>query len=251
MAIDDDDDEDEVDGDADVDAPDVVALDRGLPEDLDRRELCPVHGWVGRRAFRRDLHHTCVLGDVDQAPIDEKVNKLAAAPSGEAMPRVQVVGNGRRRIRNPALRRARTIARKHLTHNYMEAEAQKLESFMSSPEYAAIVATRPKTRGDCKGGSRPCPWVACSEHLYLDVNPTTGTIKFNFPDHELEDLRATCALDVADEGVHTLEQVGEFMNLTRERVRQVEVRGTLALRGRRELDPSCDETEPSDPDDDD
>lgn len=232
----DDDDEDEIDEDAN--GVDEVARDRGLPEELDRRELCPVHGWVGRRAFRRDLHHTCVLGDVESSVVE--VAKLGA-PKRDDLPRVQVVGNGRRRIRNPALRRARTIARKHLTHGYMEAEAQKLDNFMSSPEYAAVVATRPKTRGDCQDGPRPCPWVACSAHLYLDVNPTTGTIKFNFPDHELDGLRSTCSLDVADEGTHTLEQVGEFMNLTRERVRQVEVRGLHALKSVGRLDPKRDD----------
>lgn len=225
MGPDDDDDEDETDGAADV----GVVRRRDDVEDLDRRELCPVHGWVGRRAFRRDLHHTCVLGDVAQAV--EVVTRGRSLGSDD-LPRVQVVGNGRRRIRNPALRRARTMARKHLTHGYMEAEAHKLDHFMSSTEYAKIVAARPKTRADCKDGPRPCPWVACSQHLYLDVNPTTGTIKFNFPDHGLDDLRATCSLDVADEGGHTLEQVGEYMNLTRERVRQLEVRGFHTLKER-------------------
>ncbi len=34
-------------------------------------------------------------------------------------------------------------------------------------------------------------------------------------------MRETCALDVADTGEHTLEEVGDLMNLTRERTRQV------------------------------
>lgn len=225
----DDEDDEEVDVDVETDGADgLPALPRDQDQDLDRRELCPVHGWVGRRAFRRDNHHTCALGDVVEPVAVDKDRGL----DRDKGPRVQI-GNGksRRRIRNPALRRARTVARKHLTHVYMEAEAHKLESFMSSREYAEIVAGRPKTRGDCKDGPRPCPWLSCTQHLYLDVNPATGTIKFNFPDHDLDDLRATCALDVADDGTHTLEQVGEYTNLTRERVRQVEVRGLFALRG--------------------
>jgi len=32
----------------------------------------------------------------------------------------------------------------------------------------------------------------------------------------------TCALDVADRGEHTLEEVGGFLNVTRERARQIE-----------------------------
>jgi len=70
---------------------------------------------------------------------------------------------------------------------------------------------------------RPCPYVACKYHLYLDVSPRTGAIKFNFPDLEPEQLTETCALDVADRGGHTCEQVGDLLNITRERIRQIEV----------------------------
>ena len=36
----------------------------------------------------------------------------------------------------------------------------------------------------CQQDHRPCPWVACKHHLYLDVNPETGSIKMNFPDKD-------------------------------------------------------------------
>jgi hypothetical protein len=72
--------------------------------------------------------------------------------------------------------------------------------------------------------------VACKFHLYLDVNPETGSIKINFPDLEPWDLPHTCSLDIAERGGITLEEVGEIMNLTRERIRQVEVRGLLKLK---------------------
>lgn len=91
-------------------------------------------------------------------------------------------------------------------------------------------ADRPQTRADCGSGPRPCPWVSCKHHLFLDVNPETGSIKLNFPDKELTEMRETCALDVADRGGITLEEVGAILNLTRERIRQVEVRGLLKLR---------------------
>lgn len=81
---------------------------------------------------------------------------------------------------------------------------------------------RPMTREDCKFGARPCLYVACRFHLYLDVNPRTGSIKFNFPGMEVHELEETCALDVADRGGITLEEVGRLLNLTRERVRQLE-----------------------------
>jgi len=41
---------------------------------------------------------------------------------------------------------------------------------------------RPRTRADCKDAPRPCPFVSCKHHLYLDVSPRTGAIKMNFPD---------------------------------------------------------------------
>lgn len=82
---------------------------------------------------------------------------------------------------------------------------------------------RPRTRSDCCSGQRPCPWVSCRYHLYLDVNPDTGSIKFNFPDKELWELSETCALDLAESGELTFEEVGNLMNLTRERIRQMTV----------------------------
>ena len=91
---------------------------------------------------------------------------------------------------------------------------------------------RPRTREDCRGEARPCPWVSCKHHLYLDVNPRTGSIKLNFPDLEPWELRHTCALDVAEEGGHTLEEIGDITNLTRERVLQLETHGLVELRGR-------------------
>lgn len=82
---------------------------------------------------------------------------------------------------------------------------------------------RPRVRRDCEGGPRPCPFVSCKFHLYLDVDPRTGSIKFNFPGIEPWELAESCALDVADRGWQTLEQVGELVGLTRERIRQVEI----------------------------
>lgn len=82
---------------------------------------------------------------------------------------------------------------------------------------------KPKTRGDCKSIDRPCPYVSCKYHLYLDVNPKTGSITFNFPDLEVWDLEETCALDVADRDGCLLSEVGKYINLTRERIRQYEV----------------------------
>jgi hypothetical protein len=88
---------------------------------------------------------------------------------------------------------------------------------------------RPKTRSECADGPRPCPHVSCRHHLYLDVNPHTGTIKLNFPDLEVWELGVSCALDVADLGGTAIETVGGFLNVTRERIRQIETQALSKL----------------------
>lgn len=82
---------------------------------------------------------------------------------------------------------------------------------------------RPRVRAECVDGHRPCPFVSCRYNLFLDVHPTRGSIKLNFPDREPDEMGESCALDVADRGGQTLEQVGAAMNVTRERLRQLEV----------------------------
>lgn len=123
----------------------------------------------------------------------------------------------------PIVRRpkAKTIAMKRLT---------KEELRIGALLYPERSYWRPSTRGECANVARPCPYVSCKYHLYIDVNPATGSIKVNFPDREVWELKESCALDVANQGGITLEEVGEILNLTRERIRQVEVRGLMKLR---------------------
>jgi len=127
----------------------------------------------------------------------------------------------RRRQRRRTRPRSMTIAMKRLTREEMRQGAL-LAQYMDYD--------RPKSRCQCAAGVRPCPFVSCKHHLYLDVNPETGSIKLNFPHLEVWEMEETCALDVAERGGITLEEVGEILNLTRERIRQVEVRGLLKLK---------------------
>jgi hypothetical protein len=145
-------------------------------------------------------------GDVEKTPADGEVPELS-----------RKIRRRRRRTRP----RSKTIAMKRLTREELRVGALM---------YPPVDIPRPTTREQCKEDVRPCPWVACKHHLYLDINPETGSIKINFPDLEPWELKHTCALDVAERGGITLEEVGEIMNLTRERIRQVEVRGLLKLK---------------------
>ncbi len=120
------------------------------------------------------------------------------------------------------LRRSKTIALKRLSAKERAETEEILE---------LVEESRPRTRTECRQAERPCPFISCKFHLYLDVNPHTGSIKLNFPDLEVWELSETCSLDVADRGGITLEEVGELLNLTRERIRQVEAAGLDKLRG--------------------
>ena len=156
-------------------------------------------------------------GDGDEDDLeDEGVEGEAETEGG--VPSVSRKIRRRRRRTRP---RSKTIAMKRLTREELRQGALM---------YPPVDIPRPTARSECRGDVRPCPWVACKHHLYLDINPETGSIKINFPDLEPWELKHTCALDVAERGGITLEEVGEIMNLTRERIRQVEVRGLLKLK---------------------
>ena len=113
------------------------------------------------------------------------------------------------------------------------------------PEAEAIQALRPKTRGDCKDGIRPCPWVGCRHHLYLNVNEDTGSMTQNFPKTPVWDLAESCSLDLADanpDGLK-LESMAAFMELTKERIRQIEVQALDQLRETSGVDLGQDDLE--------
>jgi hypothetical protein len=144
----------------------------------------------------------------------------AALADGDAAPDEELDDLGRRRRRSRA--RARTISIRRLS----KAELNRGRALYPEEDY-----WRPENRGECADMERPCPFVSCKYHLYIDVHPVRGSIKINFPDVEVWEMSDTCALDIADRGGITLEEVGEIMNLTRERVRQLETQGLSRLQG--------------------
>ncbi len=117
--------------------------------------------------------------------------------------------------------RAKTLSIKRLSQR-----AQELAR-LTSPDTSE--RRLPMTRGKCPD-VRPCPHVTCKHHLAFDVNPKTGAIKTNFPHLEVDELAESCTLDVADAGGLTLEGVAEAMNLTRERIRQVEAKAVAKVK---------------------
>jgi hypothetical protein len=86
---------------------------------------------------------------------------------------------------------------------------------------------RPRTRGECQDGPRPCPWVGCRYHLLLDVTHAGSLRMCRDPDTESD--ADSCSLDVADRGVTTLESIGEILGVTREAVRLIETEATRKL----------------------
>jgi hypothetical protein len=118
--------------------------------------------------------------------------------------------------------RARTISVKRMTKR--ELEMGRILN-PETEEIRALRVQRPKTRGECQGGMRPCPWASCFWHLALSINERTGAIKEVFPDMEIWEMPETCALDLIErnpEGM-TLEEVATQTNVVRERVRQLQV----------------------------
>lgn len=122
-----------------------------------------------------------------------------------------------RRSRRLRAVRARTVSMKRLSKAALYAERALY------PEETRHL--RPKTRAECVNSVRPCPFVSCKHHLYLEVHEDTGSVKVNFPDLEVWEMVDSCALDVADRGGVTLEAAAAILNITRERVRQVELVG--------------------------
>lgn len=116
--------------------------------------------------------------------------------------------------------KAKTLSPKEIARDEVRRRLS-LRGFIGPLEAPPEKSERPQCRRECLDMPRPCPWVGCKWHLYLDVL-SSGSIQFNFPELEPGDLAHTCALDVADAGEITLEQVGEVMNVTRERVRQIQ-----------------------------
>ena len=138
------------------------------------------------------------------------------------------------RQKKPTKRR-RPVRGKTFQVNKMPKSYLKLLDVLNP--YPEWPIQKPATRAECESMLRPCPFVSCRYHRYVDVNTEKkgSQIKLNFPDvldytHlDVDQLEDTCILDMAEEGTRTLDEVGDLLNLTRERVRQIEARAIKKL----------------------
>lgn len=95
---------------------------------------------------------------------------------------------------------------------------------------AVTVASLRSPTPDNPDGFR-CPWARCKYHLFLDPGKAVGSFKVNHPDvDDPMELENPCALAIARRGALTLEEIAALMNVTRERVRQIEGRAQGRLR---------------------
>ena len=142
-------------------------------------------------------------GEIDISEIDPLAVDGSLAKKADVQTADSAVTREQRRSRRKRAVRARTISVKRMTKRELE---------LGRLLYPETDYYKPKSRAECLGTERPCPYVSCKHHLYLDVSPRTGAIKLNFPDLEVWEMKETCALDVADRGGTTLEDVGAIMN---------------------------------------
>lgn len=139
-----------------------------------------------------------------------------------------------RQDRSRSLPRAHTVCVRRIRHTLVRADQY------DTREYTSAI---PRTWGECQEralgtASNPCAHLRCTHNLLLDVSDDTGSYKVTWPHltsghygDEYEQLpRHTCALRVAEQGGLTLDEIGEILNLTRERVRQIETKALLRLR---------------------
>ena len=201
-----------------------------------------MHGWVGRKVFQHDRHDLCeapaddlppegaedaahvdVRGIDDDAAVDDVDDGDGDEDSDDEVTEIDATRWSRASARRQGIPPKKTLAVRRITQIELAAGRAELQALGADEPYE-----RPKTRGDCAKVPRPCPYVACKYSLYLDVSET-GSIILNFPHLEPGQMPAnqSCALDLAERGAMTLEDIAVVTNLTRERIRQVELKALV------------------------
>jgi hypothetical protein len=176
--------------------------------------------------LRRLLNFAVARGDIEVSPMRLILlpvwNPRVKAPVPRALrPGVRPQSFGARRLSLP--------------------ERLELEELTGELRAEGNLSTMPRTRAACPPAGAPCPFVSCRHHLAVEVERRgpRESIKLNFPGRDVDEIPATCSLQVAEaaeakndagkrgqpgrwEVVMTIEEVAKVLNLTRERVNQVE-----------------------------
>ena len=117
--------------------------------------------------------------------------------------------------------RAVTVSVRDVTHYDRERARRRMK---------ALRLRRPRRRASCLPGGwnsrRPCPFVGCRHHLYLDVNPDNGSVTVRFPQLYPWELEETCSLDVAERGGMGIRELAPLLAVSRQGV-HVQVRRAL------------------------
>lgn len=185
----------------------------GAAPELDVDRVRPVLAVKARRAARElpTIGFLPILEDEFRPAIRSKRVKMSAPRMLRAGDRPQSLGSAR--------------------PNREERLFKRLDEWNNDADGATYGP--PPTFGDCPPKGSPCPHFGCRHHAGLEVDG--DIVKLNFPGREVDEIPETCTLRVANEGerkkgnkgelgnpVMSCEEVAEMLNVTAERVRQIE-----------------------------
>lgn len=95
---------------------------------------------------------------------------------------------------------------------------------------APRLARKPDTRAGCADVPRPCPFLSCRHHLALEVSPH-GNLSAPIEVWSEGLLRGpSCALDVAEDGEHSRDEIALLLRVSKETVRTEELIAMLHVR---------------------
>lgn len=137
------------------------------------------------------------------------------------LPDRQAVEQRARAARRRKKFRAVTVAVRDVTQTDRQRARRRMK---------ALRLRRPRVRRSCLPGgwnsARPCPFVGCRHHLYLDINPDNGSITVRFPNLYPWELEESCSLDVAERGGMGIPPLAPLLAVSRQGV-HVQVRRAL------------------------
>ena len=90
----------------------------------------------------------------------------------------------------------------------------------------------PRRLEECPDDDEQCPYVACRYHLWTDIvgrsvrygkQGSEREYRYEMVQTDAWGSWPTCALRAARQGPRTLDEVGDVLGVTRERVRQIQV----------------------------